>query len=29
MPIADLERRLAVDRTLDVFTMTPKVGNFF
>lgn len=27
MPITDLERRLSVDRTLDIFTMTPKVGN--
>ncbi|KAF9473120.1 hypothetical protein BDN70DRAFT_412046 [Pholiota conissans] len=24
MPISDLERRLATDRTLDIFTMTPK-----
>lgn len=25
MPITDLERRLVTDRTLDIFTMTPKV----
>jgi hypothetical protein len=25
MPITDLERRLSVERTLDIFTMTPKV----
>jgi hypothetical protein len=25
MPVSDLERRLATDRTLDIFTMTPKV----
>lgn len=28
MPISDLERRLATDRTLDIFTMTPKVDPF-
>ena len=27
-PISDLERRLSTDRTLDLFTMTPRVGNF-
>jgi len=26
MPITDLERRLSVERTLDIFTMTPKVA---
>lgn len=25
MPISDLERRLETNRTLDIFTMTPKV----
>lgn len=25
MPISDLERRLATERTIDIFTMTPKV----
>jgi hypothetical protein len=25
MPTLDLERRLATDRTLDIFSMTPKV----
>jgi hypothetical protein len=25
MPITDLERRLATDKTLDIFTMKPKV----
>lgn len=28
MPISDLERRLATDRTLDIFTMTLKVNQF-
>jgi len=28
MPIADLERRLATERTLDIFSMTPKVTYF-
>lgn len=25
MPVTDLERRLATDQTLDIFTMKPKV----
>lgn len=25
MPVTDLERRLSTDRTLDIFTMQPKV----
>lgn len=29
MPITDLERRLSVERTLDIFTMTPKVGSHY
>jgi hypothetical protein len=28
MPITDLEQRLVTDRTLDIFTMTPKVDGF-
>lgn len=28
MPISDLERRLSTERTLDIFSMTPKVRFF-
>ena len=28
MPVTDLERRLATDQTLDIFTMKPKVALF-